>query len=480
MNLDIKICESFSKNDNIVILTDKIEKLNKYGLEKLELDFINNLHDRKENLIQINQYKRIIYVKFIPEKEFKYSLFEELRKSASKLKSDLNKLKIEKITIIDTDNNFERLISFSEGLALSHYQFIKYFEDKAEKINSLKEINVYTEKKYLNQIEDLKISVESVYKARDLVNEPLSFLNTNQFAEEIKKLSVESGFLLNVLDKKQIESLKMGGLLAVNKGSNLPPKFAILTWEPENAKNNNFIVLVGKGIVYDTGGLSLKSTANSMDIMKSDMGGAAAVASILYAIAKMKLDVKVIGLIPITDNSINNEAYVPGDVIKMHNGKTVEVLNTDAEGRLILADALSYAEKYKPELVIDFATLTGAAVMAIGEYGIVSMGNADDVTFNKLETSGTDVYERIVRFPLWDEYKELLKSDIADVKNIGGKVAGAITAGKFLEIFTNYNWIHLDIAGPAFISNDDHYRTKGGTGVSVRLIINFLKKQYFA
>jgi len=475
MNINIKTCNNFSNKDNIIILIEKVENLEKYGLEKKEIKFINDLYEKKEEFITINQYNRLIFIQFIPKKDIAYKFNEELRKSASKLKSELNKYKIEKLTVVDANENIDRLLAYAEGLALSHYQFLKYFEDKEKKQHSLKEINIKVDEKDADKINTLKFSVKSVFKARDLVNEPLSFLDTNQFVEEIKELSKESGFKLDVLDKKQIESLKMGGLLAVNKGSVLPPKFAILTWEPKNAKNKNHIVLVGKGIVYDTGGLSLKPTANSMDIMKSDMGGAASVVGSMYAIASMNLPVKVVGLVPITDNAINNNAYVPGDVITMYNGKTVEVMNTDAEGRLILADALCYAEKYNPELVIDLATLTGASVMAIGQYGIVAMGNADDKIFNKLENSGNAVYERIVKFPFWNEYEELIKSDIADVKNIGGRIAGSITAGKFLELFTNYKWIHLDIAGPAFIDKDDYYRTKGGTGTAVRLITNFLQ-----
>jgi len=475
MDLNIQVKNNFSDKDNLIILINEIKTLEKYKLKQQEIKFITDLYNKKEKLITINQYNRLIFVQFLPKEDITYKFNEELRKSASKLKAELNKLKVEKLTIIDAEDNINNLINYTEGLALSHYQFLKYFEDKEKRQHTLKEINIKIDEKHSDKIDILKASVKSVFKTRDLVNEPLSFLDTNQFVEEIKVLSKEAGFKLSILDKKQIESLKMGGLLAVNKGSSLPPKFAILTWEPSNAKNKNNIVLVGKGIVYDTGGLSLKPTANSMDIMKSDMGGAASVVGSIYAIASMNLPVKVIGLVPITDNAINNNAYVPGDVITMYNGKTVEVMNTDAEGRLILADALSYAQKYNPELVIDMATLTGASVMAIGEYGIVAMGNADDEVFNKLEKSGNEVYERIVKFPFWNEYEELIKSNIADVKNIGGRVAGSITAGKFLELFTNYKWIHLDIAGPAFIDKDNYYRTKGGTGTAVRLIVNFLQ-----
>jgi leucyl aminopeptidase len=254
-----------------------------------------------------------------------------------------------------------------------------------------------------------------------------------------------------------------------------PPTFSILTWKPEKPKNDKPIILVGKGVVYDTGGLSLKPTNDSMDYMKSDMAGAAAVAGALYALASNKVPVHVVGIIPATDNRPDGNAYVPGDVIRMYDNSTVEVLNTDAEGRMILADGLSWAEKLDPELVFSIATLTGAAHAAIGKYGLVSMGNAGKKAMDALKKSGEQVFERIAEFPFWDEYDELLKSDVADLKNIGGRYAGAITAGKFLEHFTNYPYIHLDIAGPAFNKTRDSYRGKGGSGIGVRLFYDFIK-----
>jgi leucyl aminopeptidase len=266
----------------------------------------------------------------------------------------------------------------------------------------------------------------------------------------------------------------MGGLLAVNRGSIDPPTFTIMEWKPENRKNKNPIVLVGKGVVYDTGGVNIKPGDFMLD-MKCDMGGAAAVMASLIAVAKAELPVHVIGLIPATDNRPDGNAYVPGDILRMFTGKTVEVMNTDAEGRLILADALGYASKYKPELVINIATLTGAASRAIGQYGIVAMQSKANDFFCKLKKSGENVYERLAEFPFWDEYSELIKSEVADIKNLGGTEAGMITAGKFLEEFTDYPFIHLDIAGPVFIGKKDSYRGKAATGVGVRLFFDFIK-----
>jgi leucyl aminopeptidase len=265
----------------------------------------------------------------------------------------------------------------------------------------------------------------------------------------------------------------MGGLLAVNQGSIDPPVFVVMEHKPKKAVNKQPYVFVGKGVVYDTGGISLKPN-DGMMTMKCDMGGAAAVAGAMFAIAKANLPVWVIGLTPATDNRPDGNCVVPGDVITISDGTTVEVLNTDAEGRLILSDALVYAQNYNPKFVIDLATLTGAAARAIGRFGIVSMSNTIE-DYEVLKVSGNIVHERLVDFPLWDEYGDMLKSDIADLKNIGGVIAGANTAGKFLEHFTKYPWVHLDIAGPAFTESNDSYRGKGGTATGLRLLFDFIR-----
>jgi leucyl aminopeptidase len=267
----------------------------------------------------------------------------------------------------------------------------------------------------------------------------------------------------------------MGGLLAVNKGSVDPPVFCILEWKPEKVLNKSPLVLVGKGIVYDTGGLNIK-TGDYMDNMKADMAGAAAVTGVLYTIAKTGIPLHVIGLIPATDNRPGGNAYAQGDIITMYNKMNVEVGNTDAEGRLILADAISYASKFKPELIIDIATLTGSAAMTFGVQAIAVMGNADRKYFKLLEECGNEVYERTAELPFWEEYGELIKSDIADIKNVGGRESGAITAGKFLENFAEYPLIHMDIAGSGSLKKDDFYRLKDGPGSGLRLLSTFLKK----
>jgi leucyl aminopeptidase len=399
---------------------------------------------------------------------------ENLRRTGHMLWGIIHNLKIKSL-VFSSDVTLEKAcIYLAEGLLLSSYVFEKY---KSEKRNCyLKDINIYDKKVSNKCISTLHKIITANFIARDLVNEPPAKLTATDLSNSIVSLGKEYGFKTTVFNKTEIQSMKMGGLLSVNLGSETPPTFNVLEWKPKEAKNKKPLILIGKGVVYDTGGLSLKPTANSMDLMKSDMAGSAAVIGAFCAIASMNLPLHVIGLIAATDNRPGKNAYAPGDVIHMFDGTSVEVMNTDAEGRLTLADALSYAKKYKPDLVIDIATLTGSAARAIGKEGIVFMGTADTKTLNNLKTCGKKVHERLVQFPLWDDYARQIKSDIADLKNVGGVEAGAITAGKFLEHFTDYPWIHMDIAGSAFLTSEDSYRGKNATGVGVRLIVNFLNQ----
>lgn len=400
---------------------------------------------------------------------------EDARLAGNELLNELRKYKVTEVSV----RNFcadDHSLAFAEGMALGNYQFLKYFSDADKKAHLLREIVV--EGASEQSVAELNVLLEAVFIARDMVNEPHSNLNAVQLAETVTHIGKECGFEVEVLGKEKIETLKMGGLLAVNRASSVPPQFCILEWKPANAHNKKPIVLVGKGVVYDTGGLSLKPT-EGMDYMKCDMAGAASVVGALAAASRNQLPIHLIGLIPATDNQIGERAIAPGDVVRMYSGQTVEVLNTDAEGRIILADALHYAKKYAPELVLDFATLTGSAVRALGVQAICYMGTAPKDVKEALEASGWATYERLVEFPLWREFGEDIKSHIADFKNIGSSNAGMITAGKFLEQFaTDYPWLHLDIAGPAYLRTANGYRTKEGTGVGVRLIYDFLKKKY--
>lgn len=459
----------------IYVISD-LEELNVLDFNTAEKDYINSKFlNQKKDEATINRYSDFIkIVKVTKANTSDYQVAEKLRLKGPTALGWLN-LEGAKVVLIKSLNGSLNAKYFAEGLALSSYQFLKYFTKKEKTAHQLNEIIVDGATDL--EIQELTSSLAGVFSARDLVNEPVMYLTAKQLAKQAQKAGEKYGFKVEVLNKKKIESLKMGGLLAVNKGSQDPPTFTIMEHKPANAINKKPIVLVGKGVVYDTGGLSLKPTAGSMDLMKSDMGGAAAVIGTMISIASANVPVHVIGLTPATDNRPGEKAYTPGDVITMFDGSTVEVMNTDAEGRMILADALTYAKKYDPELVIDLATLTGAAAVAIGKYGIVAMGNAEDNHFEELSVAGKNVYERLVLFPFWDEYNELLKSPIADMKNIGGREGGAITAGKFLEQFTDYPYVHMDIAGPAFLTADNGYRLKGGSGVGVRLLFNYLKNK---
>lgn len=313
--------------------------------------------------------------------------------------------------------------------------------------------------------------------ARDLVNCSPHDKTATLLAEAIQASGAAHGYDVETWTKDRIEAEDFGGLLAVNQGSLEPPTFSVLSWTPEDALNEQPIILVGKGVVFDTGGLSLKSTKNSMDFMKSDMGGAAAVVGAFEAIADLNLPLHVLGFVPATDNRPGQKAYVPGDVVTMHSGATVEVMNTDAEGRMLLADALSYAKRHDPELVIDLATLTGAQLVALGSDAAAVMTAETDGAAERLyalQRAGERSGERVHPLPMYDVYGKHLESDVADIKNVGGREAGCITAGKFLEHFVDFPWLHLDIAGPAFLHSEKPYRPKGGTGFGVRLLATYL------
>lgn len=404
------------------------------------------------------------------EEELSYRL-QSARALGAKIQKLLNAEKTDAASLDASGTEREIILAVLEGVVLANYQFLTYKTGDAAKPNALRSIGVKASEVTEEDLDALYQVAVGTFAARDFVNEPVITLTATEWSKRITELGKQTGFTTTVFDKKKIEELKMGGLLGVNKGSAEPPTFNILEWKPENAKNSKPIVLVGKGVVYDTGGYNIKVA--QMAKMKSDMGGGAAVCGTLAAVAASKLPVHVIGLIPATDNRIDGKAIVADDVLTMMSGATVEVLNTDAEGRLILADALHYAKQYDPELVIDLATLTGAAARVTDYHGISMCADKADTT--ALKQSGENVYERLMEFPMWKEYHEAIKSNVADIKNLGGAAGGNITAATFLHYFTDYPWVHLDIAGPSFMDNDVDYRLKGGTGVGVRLLFDFIK-----
>jgi len=468
----IKKKTTISDKDNLILLCDKKSRLSDFNFSKQELNFIKQEQKEKKEIVTINQYERKIIV-VNPKKEKNANQHQEnCRMLGDQLQGSLKDKK--SVLIVDVKGNQREVLAITEGMALANYTFTTHkTEEKPNKLETIYLCKNANKK----DIDELQNIIDSVYLTRDLVNEPFSHLTAKDLANAAKIAGKNSGFKTTIFSKKKIESLKMGGLLAVNKGSIDEPTFSIMEWKPKKAKNKKPIILVGKGIVYDTGGLSLKPTPNSMDLMKTDMGGAGTVIGAMHAIAANKIPIYVIALVPATDNRPSGNAYAPGDVIYMHDGTSVEVLNTDAEGRLVLADALSFAKKYKPELVIDLATLTGAAAYSVGHFGIVSMHEGAEKEHANLRKIGEQTHERLAEMPFWSDYDELIKSDVADIKNLGGPFGGAITAGKFLAHFADYPWIHLDIAGPTFTKAKYGYRGKGATGMGVRLLYQFIKNR---
>ena len=408
---------------------------------------------------------------------------EILRNSAAEGARTASKVRAETVGIsvpnLDSDGD-EAAQALVEGFILGAYRFDRYRTGQEQVVLAQRLVIQTTDqdKQVRRGADRGRIVAEAVCSARDLVNLSPDEKTPVLLSKAIEKSAKKHGYEVTVWDKALIEEEGMGGLLAVNRGSQDPPTFSVLEWHPEHARNSRPIILVGKGVVFDTGGLSLKPTKGSMDSMKSDMAGAAAVIGAMEAIAKLEMPLYVIGLIPATDNRPGEKAYVPGDVIRMHSGKTVEVLNTDAEGRMILADALSYATSFYPELVIDLATLTGAAVVALGDIVAAVMTNEEKGAAERIAAmtaAGEASGDRVHPLPMYDEYNQQLKSTVADLKNVGGREAGSITAAKFLEHFVDYPWIHLDIAGPSFLEKERGYRSVGGTGFGVRLLVRFLQ-----
>ncbi len=471
---NILLKNKVTNSTNVLVITENFK--NEFNLPDKVNDYIvNELSQKDKKTLTYNYIGKYISI-FIVEKGKEISVLnEQLRRHGSIVADSVNLNKGKDLYIYNQTKQQSLSLFAAEGIVLGNYQFIKHKPTAEKNKNTLQSIIIANSNIKQSQVDELNIVCSATILARDLVNEPVNYLNATDLSNAFKAMGKLSGFKVDVLNRKKIKELKMGGLLAVNAGSVDEPTFSVMEYKPNKPKNKKPYILIGKGVVYDTGGLSLKPTLASMDLMKCDMAGAAAVGCAMYAIAKAKLNIHVIALVPATDNRPGFNAFAPGDIITMMDGSTVEMLNSDAEGRMILADALHYAKRFNPELVIDIATLTGAAMAAIGTFGMVGMGNISNNQKNKLHQSGINVYERIAEFPFWDEYDELMKSDIADQKNIGGALGGSITAGKFLAKFTNFPYYHLDIAGPAFLSSKDSYRGKGGTGYGVRFFFDFFK-----
>lgn len=315
--------------------------------------------------------------------------------------------------------------------------------------------------------------IQGVFLTRDLVNLPPNMATPTRLADSARQIAQEFGMKITVGDREWAKEHNMGAYLGVAKGAGEPPQFIILEHNSERTELDT-IVLVGKGITFDTGGISIKPS-EKMEEMKSDMAGAAAVLGTMKAVGMLNLPLRIIGIAPCTENMPDANAYHPADILTASNGKTIEIINTDAEGRLILADALVYAQKYNPAAVVDLATLTGACVVALGRNTAAGMFCNDSVLSEKLLRSGERTHERLWPMPLWDEYRKHIESSVADIKNSGGRFSGVGSSAIFLKEFTDYPWAHLDIAGMVLADKDDGYTPGGATGYGVRLLVDFLQ-----
>lgn len=366
----------------------------------------------------------------------------------------------------------------TEGLILGAYQFLKHkskSNTNDDKVGKIKEIKVYAESSTASKgFKRGKIAAEAACSCRDMANEPANHWTADQFAEYGRSIASQNNLPCTILSKEDMQRLGMNGILSVNDGSAIPSKLITLEYHTGNKVPK--VLLVGKGLTFDSGGLSLKPR-EGMHEMKYDMCGGAAVLAVMDAIGKEKpQNADVIGIVPATDNLLGPTSLKPGDVITMYDGQTVEVVNTDAEGRLILADAIAYGlKKFKPDLIIDIATLTGAVIIGLGHHYSGLISNEHKYT-NKLIKAGERSGEPMWKLPLGEEYTKQLKSGVADLKNIGGRAGGTITAAAFLQQFVeNTKWIHLDIAGTAWDFTPKSYIPKGASGIGVRTLLEFIR-----
>ncbi|MBW2568362.1 MAG: leucyl aminopeptidase [Deltaproteobacteria bacterium] len=472
--LIIPVCEDKRIHDNpaISLLIDKALQLKEFTGKKDDEVIFYDLEEVKA--------KRVVLIglgkleKIDPE---------ALRAFAGKAVKKCMKINLSEVLLtfpcgknITTDIA-SALEAMMEGAFLGNHVFNKYKKEK--KIKPLKKINLLVKTDMVKEYGRLSTHVSTVCTgtilAREWVSTPSNDKKPEQFAKSIVTLAEKEKLKVSVLDEKELKEKKFGAMLAVGAGSNSNARMIVLEYSPKGSKKT--VALVGKGVTFDSGGINLKPTG-SLEDMKIDMSGGAAVAATLITIAKLKPKIKVIGIIPIVENMPSGSACRPGDIVKSYDGKTVEIGNTDAEGRLILIDALSFCiKKYKPHTVIDIATLTGACVVALGEK-IAGVLSFDDKLAKTIELSGKKIHERCWNLPMPDDYKELLKSDLADIKNISSsRWGGAITAALFLSEFVgDTRWAHIDIAGPASIKKEHEYCGAGGTGFGVRLFCDLLDK----
>ena len=407
---------------------------------------------------------------------------ETIRRASAIAVKEAQRLKVAAISVgVTGDIALDSQVAaqaFAEGIELGAYRFWRYrtgLTDEQTFEVELATVFSKTGEQTSTGIANGQTIARGVNFARDLVNGPGYAMHPPEMGEEAVKLGQRLGLKVTVLDMSQLIEQGFGGILAVGKGSEHEPRFIAMEYG-KAGKGTPTICLVGKGLTFDSGGLSLKP-AEAMETMKSDMGGAAAVFGAMQAAAELKLPLHLVGLVSAAENMPSSNAYRPGDIVKSLSGKTIEVLNTDAEGRIILSDALYYAQRYNPAAIVELSTLTGAIIIALGSHATGMMGT-DQALMDRLSKAGETSGERVWQLPLWDEYHQMVKSEIADLKNLAGRAAGSITAGAFLAAFVgDYPFAHLDVAGTAWVDRPAKpYDAQGGTGVGVRLLTEFLRE----
>ncbi|MCF6270979.1 MAG: leucyl aminopeptidase [Melioribacteraceae bacterium] len=498
MLFDINITSSktdYTKNNNSLLInffteekklkTDYSDFLKDYSLststgllksfltkDKKEISFVNT----------VGKPDLIILKKVFTDNKFDVDIFRDF---LSKTIIGLKDKEIEKVDVRIPDfATFKNYFSdeeyfnqtFVEGVLLGNYNFNKYKTDK-KKFKKL-EINFSgnSSAKLKSVISTTDNLLKAVYLARDLSNEPAITLTPAELLKVTKSKLSKAGVTVTAFNKAELKKRKMNAILAVAEGSINPPFLIKMHYKPKG-KVNRRIALVGKGVTYDSGGYSIKPSDGMIE-MNGDMSGASTVIGTIYAAALNKLPIEILAYVPAVENMISGGAYKPGDIISTASGKTIEVKNTDAEGRLVLADALEFASKQKPDEIIDFATLTGAIVVALGEFTSGLFTNNDKIA-EALNISGNETFERVWRMPFWEDFKKGLDSDTADISNLGPRWGGAITAAKFLEQFVDDKipYAHVDIAGPAIKHKFRSYTEKYNTGFGVRLMFDYLKKK---
>jgi leucyl aminopeptidase len=411
---------------------------------------------------------------------------DRLRGALAGAARQIRSLKVAEFTtavhIAQTDLSAERMAeAMVEGIVLGLYRFLPFKTVNQEQEGEVSGFTILEPddaryKVIRNAVKTAEIIASATLFARDMVSTPSNEMTPTDLANEARESAKGKNIRCTVLDADQMREMGMNALLGVSRGSDEAPRLITLEYRG-GKKSSPVVALVGKGITFDSGGISLKS-AEKMDEMKSDMAGGAAVIATVRAAAELGLPVNIVGIVPAAENLPGGRAYKPGDILKTLSGQTVEIVTTDAEGRLILADALTYAGQFKPAIIIDLATLTSACVVALGEQ-VIGMLGTDDELKDEIRRAGKLTGEKVWELPLWEEYQEQIKGEAADYKNSGGRPGGAITAAALLSKFTGeYPWVHLDIAGPAWVTKDKPYIPKGASGVGVRLLIEFLRNWY--